>query len=150
MIIDSIDKLDEYAKLNPLFPKAIDYIKSLDFDNLQPGKVELDGKNLFVSVSESNMKTPENAKPEVHDKYIDIQLPVSKPEGFGWSPRADMKNEFAPFDETKDIQFFTDKTSMQFELCPGNFAIFFPQDAHAPCIGEGTIIKIVVKVKVNS
>jgi len=149
MIIDSIEKLDEYVKLNPLFPKAIEYIKSLDFNNLQPGKVELDGKNLFASVSESNLKTPENAKLEVHNNYIDIQIPVSKMESFGWSPRADMKNEVARFDETKDIQFFTDKSSMQFGLQPGNFVIFFPQDAHAPCIGEGTIIKVIIKVKVN-
>lgn len=148
MIIDSIDKLEEYAHLNPFFPKAVEYIKSLDFNNIQPGKVVLDGDNLFASVTESNLKTPEDAKLEVHNKYIDIQLPVSKPETFGWSPRAEMKKEKAAFDTVKDIQFFDDKASMQFTLQPGSFAIFFPQDSHAPCIGEGKIIKIVIKVKV--
>lgn len=149
MIIDSIEKLPEYAGLNPLFPKAIEYIRSLDFNNLPIGKIELDGKNLFVSVSESTLKTPENAKLEVHNEYIDIQLPVSKPEGFGWIARKDLKHESAPFNAEKDIQFFEDKSSMQFDLQPGNFAIFFPQDGHAPCIGEGTVVKIVVKVKVK-
>lgn len=149
MIIDSIDKLEEYASLNPLFPKAIEYIRSLDFNNIQLGKVELDGRNLFASVSESNLKTPENAKLEVHNDYIDIQLPVSKAETFGWSPRADMKKEAGPFNAEKDIQFFEDKSSLQFTLQPGNFAVFFPQDSHAPCIGEGTVIKIVIKVKVK-
>lgn len=149
MIIDSIDRLSDYAELNPLFPKAIEYIKSLDFNNLQIGKVELDGKNLFVAVSESNLKTPENAKLEVHNNYIDIQLPVSKAEGFGWTARKDLKQETAPFNTEKDIQFFEDKSAMRFDLQPGCFAIFFPEDGHAPCIGEGTVVKIVVKVKVN-
>ncbi len=149
MIIDSIDKLAEYASLNPLFPKAIEYIKTLDFNNLQVGKVEIDGKNLFVSVNESNLKTTTNAKLEVHNNYIDIQIPVSKTEGFGWSPRTEVQKPVAAFDETKDIQFFEDDYSMLFNLRPGNFVIFFPQDAHAPCVGEGTVTKIIVKVKVT-
>jgi len=149
MIIDSIEKLSEYSSLNPLFPKAIEYIKSLNFNNLQVGKVEIDGKNLFASVNVSNLKTTSNAKLEVHNEYIDIQIPVSVTEGFGWSPRADMKTPVADFDGTKDIQFFEDSYSMQFNLQPGNFVIFFPQDAHAPCVGEGTVTKIIIKVKVN-
>lgn len=150
MIIDSIEKLTEYETLNPLFPKAIEYIKSLDLKNLQVGKVEIDGKNLFVSVNESNLKTAANAKLEAHNEYIDIQIPVSKAEGFGWSPRANMKKPVATFDTTKDIQFFEDSYSMQFDLQPGNFVIFFPQDAHAPCVGEGTVTKIIIKVKIKS
>ena len=30
---------------------------------------------------------------------------------------------------------------------PGEFVIFFPEDAHAPCIGNGKMKKMVVKVK---
>lgn len=149
MIIDSIEKIEEYIGLNLYFPQAVKYIKSLDFNNIQLGKVELDGKNLFASVTESTLKNTVDAKLEVHNEYIDIQIPVSKAETFGWSPRADMKDESAPFDAEKDIQFFKDKSSMQFTLQPGNFAVFFPQDAHAPCIGEGKIIKIVIKVKIK-
>lgn len=149
MIIDSIEKIEEYIGLNLYFPQAVKYIKSLDFNNIQLGKVELDGKNLFASVTESTLKNTVDAKLEVHNEYIDIQIPVSKAETFGWSPRADMKDESAPFDTEKDIQFFKDKSSMQFTLQPGNFAVFFPQDAHAPCIGEGKIIKIVIKVKIK-
>ncbi|MEN9919734.1 MAG: hypothetical protein RL662_2170 [Bacteroidota bacterium] len=150
MIIDSIKNLKNYSGLNPLFPKAIAYINSLDFANLAIGKVELDGKNMFSIISESTLKTCENAKLEVHNNYIDIQIPVSKTEGFGWSQRVDVSEEKAPFDEVKDIQFFEDKSALQFNLPPNNFVIFFPQDAHAPCIGEGTVTKIVIKVKVNS
>ena len=35
-----------------------------------------------------------------------------------------------------------------FQLTDGQFAIFFPEDVHAPMIGEGTIKKLVIKVKI--
>jgi len=34
-------------------------------------------------------------------------------------------------------------------LLPGEFAIFFPQDGHAPCISEGTLHKAVFKLAVQ-
>ena len=148
MIIDHLKNSAQYEQLNPLFKKAFDYLKSLDFSKIEVGKTEIEGTDLFISISNSNLKTKEDAKLEIHDKYIDIQMPVSKAEGFGWIGRRDMKSEAAPFDVEKDIQFFTDKPQTYFSVEPGNFAIFFPEDGHAPCIGEGTILKIVVKVKV--
>lgn len=150
MIIDSIEKISNYESLNPFFAKAIEFIKSLDMKNLELGKIEIDGKNIFAIISESNLKTPEQARLEVHNQYLDIQIPVSKAEGFGWIERASLQKEAAPFDTTKDIQFFEDKPTVKFDLMPGNFVIFFPQDGHAPCIGEGSVIKIVIKVKMAS
>jgi YhcH/YjgK/YiaL family protein len=37
---------------------------------------------------------------------------------------------------------------MFFQLTDGQFAIFFPEDVHAPMIGEGEIKKVVIKVKI--
>ncbi len=36
---------------------------------------------------------------------------------------------------------------MYFKLTAGQFAIFFPEDVHAPMIGEGTIKKLIIKVR---
>lgn len=148
MIVDSIENLEKYAGLNPLFPKAIAYIQSLDLKKLEIEKKEIEGKDLFVMVGDSTLKKNGEPKLEAHNQYIDIQIPISKPESFGWSPRTEMKTPIGTFDETKDIQFFEDDYSILFELKPGNFVIFFPQDAHAPCIGEGSVLKIIVKVKI--
>lgn len=147
MIVDNLNNTALYEHVHPLFKKAFDYLKSTDLSKLEVGKVELQGKDLFLSVSDSNMKIKENAKLEVHDKYIDIQIPLSKAEAFGWEPRAALKHAHDVFNTEKDIQFFTDNASTLLTLAPGNFVIFFPEDAHAPCIGEGVIRKIVVKVK---
>lgn len=147
MIIDSLENSFRYEQLNPRFKKAFEYLKSLDLSKLEPGKTEIEGRELHVSISNSNLKTKENAKLEVHNDYLDIQLPVSKPEGFGWSARQNAKTEVAPFNPEKDIQFFEDKPETYFTIEPGNFVIFFPEDAHAPCVGDGEVLKIVVKVK---
>lgn len=148
MIIDSLDNLEKYSALHPSFPKAISYIKSLNVNDLETGKFELDGENLFVMVSDSELHNPEEVRLEAHNKYIDIQVPFSKAEIFGWSPRSTLTKPVGTFDTSKDILFFEDKHSTQFTLNPDNFVIFFPQDAHAPCIGEGNVIKMVVKIKI--
>lgn len=149
MIIDNLNNTACYEGLNPLFKKAFDYLKSLDLSKLEPGKTEIEGRDLFVSISNSTLKTTDKARLEVHDNYIDIQMPVSNAEGFGWIARKNLKKEAAPFNTEKDIQFFEDKSETYFTIEPGNFAIFFPEDGHAPCIGEGEILKIVVKVRVK-
>lgn len=151
MIIDNLYNSARYENLHPLFKEAFDYLKSVDFSKAETGKIELKGKDLFVIVSDSDLRTADNAQPEVHNSYIDIQLPISRPETFGWMSRADLQDETEPFDEDRDIQFFNDKAKTFITAHPGSFLIFFPQDGHAPCIGEGQVRKVVVKIKtVNS
>lgn len=147
MILDSLKNAEEYYSCHPLFKEAFEYLKSIDFSTIEVGKVELKGKELFVMVSDSKMKAASDAKLEVHNQYIDIQMPISGPETFGWKSRSELTQESAPFNEEKDIQFFGDKALSFFNLTPGNFAIFFPEDGHAPCIGEDVVKKVVVKIK---
>ncbi len=148
MILDSLKNAEAYYNLHPLFKEAFEYIKSVDFSKVEAGKTELKGKDLFVGVTDTDMKTEEDAKMEVHNKYIDIQLPISKPETYGWKARAELKEERDAFNEEKDIQFFYDKGTTLVTAVPGDFAVFFPQDGHAPCIGEGKVRKVVVKIRI--
>ena len=119
---------------------------NVDLEKLANGKIELEEDSLFLIISDSTLKSKEEAKLEVHNKYIDIQIPLSKVETFGVAPRKNLQNEVDVFNKDKDIQFFTDKATSFITLEPQQFIVFFPQDAHAPCIGEGSVKKIVVKV----
>lgn len=148
MILDKLENSGKYEHLHPLFKQAFDYLKSIDFSKAEPTKTELKGKDLFVMVSDSDLRAADKAKPETHNKYIDIQLPISRPETFGWKARQDLTQPIGNFDEEKDIQFFDDKVETQITVLPGNFLIFFPEDGHAPCIGEGQVRKVVVKIKI--
>ncbi|MBR4222138.1 MAG: YhcH/YjgK/YiaL family protein, partial [Victivallales bacterium] len=48
----------------------------------------------------------------------------------------------------KDCGFFEDKAQSWFDVRPGCFAIFFPEDAHAPNVGTGKHRKVVIKIAI--
>lgn len=148
MVLGSLKNTEAAEKLHPMFKQAFDYIKANDLSKAEPGKIELDGKNLFISVQEITGKTKEVAKMETHNKYIDIQVPVVGVETMGWLAAENCVNSPEGYNETKDITFFTDAPSTYVDVEPGNFVIFFPEDGHAPAIGNGAIKKLVVKVLV--
>ncbi len=149
MIIDSLTGLERYFALNPHFEKVFNYLRSKNLNELPEGKYEIDGANAYMSVMVREGKNVEDAPLEVHDSYIDIQMPLEGYETIGWRDRAQCEDLTKPYDEVKDIAFFGDNAEVFFTLEPYSLAILFPHDAHAPLIGEGTIKKVVVKVKVN-
>jgi YhcH/YjgK/YiaL family protein len=149
MILDSLKNSALYEGLHPRFKAAFDFVKNTDFSKLEPGKIQIDGKNLFVNFAEGNGKTPEVAKMETHLDYIDIQIPFTSVETMGYIPTVDLKDPMDAYNAEKDITFFKDKATTFVTVLPGQFAIFFPEDGHQPGIGEGPFRKIIVKVKVK-
>lgn len=149
MIVDNISSCNEYAKMNERFALAFDFIKNNDLNTLPAGRYEVDGDKVYVMVVEDvALKTKEVAALEVHNKYIDIQLPISCNEAYGWMARTDCKTIKTELNEAKDIMFYADSAVNYIDVKPGEFVIFFPQDAHAPLVGEGKIKKCVIKVLV--
>lgn len=147
MIIGSLNSTERLEGLNPHFRKVFEFLKSLDLQSLPVGRTDIDGDNAWLSVSEVQGKTEAMAELETHDQYIDIQLPLEGKETFGWQSRSGLVQETGGYDAAKDIAFYADRAAVFFTLSYGQFCIFFPEDGHAPCIGEGRIKKIVVKVR---
>jgi len=52
------------------------------------------------------------------------------------------------FDTEADFGLFKDEPTSYITLKPNEFAIIYPEDAHAPIIGNGKIRKLVVKIKI--
>ena len=148
MILDSLKNAASTLALNPLFKQAFDFIQKNDLSKMELGKTILDGDKLFISVMEIDGKLPEAAKMESHVKYIDIQVVLSGVETMGWTAIEHCTEAIEPYNAEKDLQFFADKPSTLITVHPGEFAIFFPEDGHAPGIGNGLIKKAVVKVLV--
>ncbi|MDR0540668.1 MAG: YhcH/YjgK/YiaL family protein [Dysgonamonadaceae bacterium] len=148
MILDLLKNTTRYELLNPRFKQAFDFLKTADLTALPLGKMELDGKNLYVNVQEVEGKTPEIARMETHDDYIDIQIPLSATETMGWMSRENLKQLTEAYNAEKDITFYADKTENLIRVQPGEFAVFFPEDGHQPCIAQGKIKKIIVKVRI--
>ena len=147
MIIDTLDNAEKYISLHPRFRKAFDYIKSQNLQEIEAGKYPIDGTDLHASVSKKEGLKKEDAKFEAHDNYIDIQVCPEGLETLGWKPRNKSIDIKTPYNTEKDVTFFNDPPDTYFTLHEGQFAIFYPEDVHAPMIGEGPIKKLVVKVK---
>ena len=147
MIIDNLQNLKNYATVNPLFPKVVEFLKNNDLKTMEPGKYEIEGKDLFVNITVAKGKTPDQAVIETHNKMIDIQIPITASETFGYTPRENLPA--AEYNAEKDITKIPDLAAESYITCqPGMMAIFFPQDGHAPCIvGVPEIKKAIFKVK---
>ena len=89
MIFDSLKNSALYYSLNPRLEKAFGFIASTDWEKMEPGIHELDGKDIYVNVMDTELKKPADAKLEIHNAYLDIQVLVrGERETFGWSERA--------------------------------------------------------------
>ena len=147
MIIDKLENLEKYASINSLFAEAIEFLRSHDLESLEVGKTELKGKDLLVNVAQTMPKTKAEAKLETHKDFIDIQIPLSATEVMGYTPMVDCKPVDAVYNAAKDISFFEGAADSYLTVKPGMFAIFFPQDGHAPGISTLGVKKIIIKVK---
>ena len=149
MIIDTLKNAHKYFSVHPLFQKAFEYIAQNDLANTADGKSEItEGLKAIISNSDGKTKEASLAKFECHDKNIDIQLCIKAVETIAWKPREKCVTANGDYNAEKDVRFFSDEPDMFFQLTDGQFAIFFPEDVHAPMIGEGSIKKLVIKVKI--
>ena len=140
MVVDTLDNLSKYESLNPLFKEVVEFLKNNDLNALEEGKYPIKGSDLFLNITTATGKTPEEAVMETHNKMIDIQIPLSTCETYGYSPRYTLP--VAEYNEAKDITKIPDITADFYVTCrPGMFAIFFPQDGHAPCISDEPGVK---------
>ena len=90
MIIDTIDNLCKYAAINPLFADVVEFLKSHDLNTMEAGKYPIKDKDLFLNLTSAKGKTKEAAVLETHIEMIDIQIPISCAETFGYTPLCDL------------------------------------------------------------
>ena len=147
MIIDKLENIGMYASVNPLFAQAIEFLKSTDLNTHELGKVVLKEGELFVNFAAARPKTKDDAKIETHNNFIDIQIPLTGTELMGYMPRTDLAE--AEYNAEKDVTFYPGHATDYLTVKPGMFAIFFPEDAHAPGVTEVELKKVIVKVRVK-
>lgn len=149
MIIDTIRNAPRYYSLHPLFEQAFRFISQTDLADAPEGKQDIgDGLKAIFSQAAGKSAEASLSKFECHNRHIDIQLCISGKERIGWTPREKCVQPNGAYNDEKDVQLYHDAADTFFELTSGQFAIFFPDDVHAPMIGEGIIRKLVIKVKI--
>ena len=148
MITDHVKNRRPYETAHPLFSQAFDFIASYLAEPKPVGKYELLGDALFAMVQTYTAKT--EARMEAHNKYIDLQFVVSGEERILWAQRDEL-TVTEDLGEEKDALFLTDgDRPAALTLRAGEFAIFYPSDAHKPGLATDApadVVKIVVKIK---
>jgi YhcH/YjgK/YiaL family protein len=141
-----------YFKNKERWEKAFNFLKNTDLSKLELKRYDIDGDNLFATVSEYTSKNEDAAKFEAHRKYIDLQYVISGKEVMNIAPLTSIEEVITPYDDKKDIEFVTVSKVVNYKASPSNFFIFFPTDVHRPGLKDGAnaqVRKIVIKVKVE-
>ena len=148
MIYDKIENRKLYAKAHPLFEKAFGFIDEYLKNPVEPGEYPICGDDLFARVM--TYDTRADGAFEVHNKYIDIQFIAEGAERVCYGRRGDFAE--TQYDEAGDFMFLEGNTQkLEFVLYKGEFAVFFPEDAHKPSLDVDTtkqVTKVVLKVHV--
>ncbi len=141
-----------YFKNKDRWDKAFKFLKDSDLSKLELKRYDIDGDNLFATISEYFTKNEETTNFEAHRKYIDIQYVIKGKEIMNIAPIATVKDIIIPYDATKDIEFVTVDKVVNHLATPGRLFIFFPNDAHRPGLKDGVsseVKKIVIKLKMD-
>lgn len=148
MILDSLKSFERYVELHKSFGKVYAFIKDNDLYGLPEGKHIIEENNIWCTVVSEEGKGLEECTPlEVHDSFIDIHVILEGTETIGFRDRAKCMGTEVKYDEAKDIALLTEEPEAFVSYSDGNMVICFPQDAHAPMMGNGTIRKAIFKVR---
>ena len=155
MITDTLQHIGQYQGMDLSLDRGLEYLKRVADDGLAQrladGRYEIQGQELYASVSTYTTQKPSVKPFEAHRKYIDLQYVFSGRETLYWSllDRLRLEREYS---EAEDSAHYSGPEGVPIPLEAGCFAVLFPQDAHKPgCIWDkpGQVHKLVVKVRVG-
>jgi YhcH/YjgK/YiaL family protein len=138
----------QYTANKSYWDKAFAFLNEHDLNTLSKGKYEIDGENVYASVTESRSRDFDSTGWESHRKYIDIQYVIDGKELIGVE-QVSKATVTKPYVEKYDTANYSAEGKL-YAASPGTFFIFFPSDAHRPNItpgGNKVVKKIVIKVR---
>jgi len=139
------------------FTLAFEYLENIgnDFFNIKENECikEMISDEIFVLKQAYSTKNREDCFFESHKKYIDIQYMVKGDEIMDVANLKDLKI-IKDYDEKTDFIKYENKCDNISTLIirEKELAIFYPQDAHQPCIkteNSELIYKAVIKIPVS-
>ena len=146
--IDQQEFAKQYHNNKEKWDKAFSFLKENDLASLKLGKIQIDGENVYATVTEGPTKDFDKTIWESHRNYNDIHYVIKGKEKIGVAP-VSLATVTKEYDSTKDLANYTAK-GKYYITNPGTFFIIFPEDAHRPGIkveGYNVEKKIVIKIR---
>lgn len=148
MILGQLQYSERIEALHPDFKSVFDFIKSHDLLNAPLERITLDGDRLFINNVAPECVPQEQQPLEAHRDYLDIHILLEGKERIGWKSLNACATPSQSYDKEGDYMLFAEPASTYVDLQPGDFVIVYPEDAHAPLIGEGKVRKLIVKARI--
>ena len=145
MIYDNLERMHLYAGAIPLLDELIGELESRDLGTLECGIYYTKENKIRYTLQEYT--TAWSKEPEVHGRYMDVQIMVAGNEYLS----AFRCNDDLPdsFDKDNDIGFVTADDGISIPMHSGTFAIIFPYEPHTPGLVMNkpeSVRKIVAKI----
>lgn len=149
MMISTLADTARAEALHPLLPRLFDYVRSHDLLHTPCGRIDLDADRLYINNVNPQCVAATEQLLEAHCRYIDVHILLEGSETIGWSPIEGLTDVRQPYDEVTDCVLYADRPSTYVTLSPGQWLMAWPEDAHAPVIGNGRIRKLIAKVRLD-
>lgn len=151
MIADRLTNRILYRKVSEDIALGLKHLAGLN-EQIDLGSYLLSDR-VRVVVSSYKTDGPSFEGYEAHKKFIDIQYPIQGREKVLWSPLEGMVPT-RQYDSVKDRAIW-DQPVQETSIITGEgvFAVFFPEDAHRPCLpvrDPEVIKKITLKISVDA
>jgi biofilm protein TabA len=146
MILDRLANAKRYAPVHPGFEAAFNFLNQNSLAEFKEGKKHIDGDRLFALAVTTKGKGRQDVRLESHRRYIDLQYTIEGPDFIGYEIKSDCIPDEKGYDAESDIEFYTNSPTTWLAVPAGSFAIFFPEDIHAPLGTDDFIHKMVIKV----
>lgn len=153
MIYGNLNNPGDFKTYPEVIYRALEYLKSKDFNLVEPGKYEIEGKNFYVNVTDTKTDLVENKKAESHVKYLDIQYSPKGGEVMGFAIDEGNNEITENYLEEKDVLKYSIVKNENFiKMNAKDFFVFYPWDIHRPGCTDSKpedIRKVVVKIKMD-
>jgi biofilm protein TabA len=146
--VNYIELYRQYHVNKKYWDEAFAYLKTQNLQTLSNGRHDIDGDNVYASVTENPTKDFDSTTWESHRNYIDLQYVISGKEKIGVSALEKL-TVTKPYDARRDAANYSGNGKL-YDAEPGTFFLFFPSDAHRPNIankGKVPDKKIVIKIR---
>lgn len=151
MIVSSYSNLNTYKGLSKNLDTAIRYLQNQDKTNLEVGRFDIDGEDVYAVVSQYNTRSIEEGKYETHEKYLDIQCLLEGEEFILVTNRSKLNS--TGYDAAADKENYADGSEeVSVRVMPQVALILYPEDAHKACCmvhdERKAVKKLLLKVKI--
>ncbi len=145
MLLSCIKNYQNILKFFPQLDIVFDFIINNVSDKTLEGKYDI-SRGIYAVIQKCEPKIKKEQLLETHKKYVDLQYVISGKEKIGWKFLDKSFKICKKYNPKQDIAFFSNRPDTYIRLKKGEFAIFFPEDAHAPLCCDNTVKKCIVKI----